>query len=318
MQKKMLFVYNPVSGKGEIRTWLSHILEEFARHNFLITVHPTQKAGDASRVVRETGRRYDVIVCSGGDGTLDEVVAGVMHGGFQVPVGYIPAGSTNDFASSLGLPKQMQNAAATICHGEVFNCDVGSLNEEYFIYVAAFGIFTEVSYQTNQDLKNVLGHVAYLMEGMRSLPNMKSVKIAYKSKEASGSGDFLYGMVTNSNSVGGFKGITGKDVTLNDGLFEVTLIKMPEYIWEWPVIANALLNHTPNDKLISFKTSKLEIEYLEKTGELAWTTDGEYGGSYRRAVIENSPKALQIIVDPEREAEESAGSVGEIRMPAGI
>ncbi len=317
MQKRMLFVYNPVSGKGAIRTWLSEILEEFVRHDMLITVRPTMKAGDAIQIVRETGRRYDLIVCSGGDGTLDEVVAGVMQGGFRVPVGYIPAGSTNDFAASLGLPKQMRDAASTIVNGEAFSCDVGTLNDKCFIYVAAFGVFTEVSYQTNQDLKNALGHVAYLMEGMRSLSSVKSVKIAYKSKEASGSGDFLYGMITNSNSVGGFKGITGKDVTLNDGLFEVTLIKMPEFIWEWPVIANALLNHLPNDKLISFKTSKLEIEYLEKTGELAWTTDGEYGGSYRKAVIENSQKALQIIVDKTPDETVSA-PIHEIRMPAGI
>ena len=292
-RKKMLFIYNPRAGKGTVRTMLSYILEEFARHDMDITVHPTLRARDAAETMRLEGRKYDLVVCSGGDGTLDEVVDGMMRGGFRMPVGYIPAGSTNDFAGSLGIPKQMSDAAASIAGGRLFSCDVGRLNDEYFIYVAAFGAFTEVSYSTSQDSKNALGHLAYVLEGMKSLPAIKNWKLRYESRERSGEGKFLYGMITNSNSVGGFKGITGTNVTLNDGLFEVTLIRDPENLLEWPAIVNALLNHVDDPNVITFKTSHVEF-YSDE--EIPWTTDGEFGGSYKITVLDNLPKALPIIL----------------------
>ena len=303
MQKrKMLFIYNPRAGKGEIRNSLSYILEEFAKQGMEMTVHPTTRAGDAQRTMKKMGTYYDLVVCSGGDGTLDEVVSGMMEGGFITPVGYIPAGSTNDFASSLGIPRQMKDAAAAIASGEIFTCDVGKLADHYFIYVAAFGAFTEVSYKTSQDMKNMLGHAAYLLEGVKSFPTIKSWKLSYESDEGSGEGEFLYGMVTNSNSVGGFKGITGNDVTLNDGLFEVTLIKNPDNITQWPLIANALLTQTPNEKIISFKTSRLLIRSEE---DLPWTADGEYGGTYREVVVENLPRAMRLILEKQPQLLES-------------
>ena len=302
-KRKMLFIYNPRAGKGAIRNSLSYILEEFAKHSMEIVVHPTTRAGDAMRTMKKHGSTYDLVVCSGGDGTLEEVVSGMLQGGFSTPVGYIPAGSTNDFASTLGIPRQMRQAAANIADGEVFNCDVGKLSDRYFIYVAAFGVFTEVSYKTSQDMKNVFGHMAYLLEGVRSLSALKSWVISYECEEASGEGVFLYGMITNSNSVGGFKGITGNDVTLNDGVFEVTLIKMPDNITQWPMIANALLTQTPNEKVISFKTSRLIIRSEE---ELPWTADGEYGGSYHEVVVENIPRALPIILEKQTRLLETA------------
>ena len=289
----MLFVYNPRAGKGEIRSSLSYILEEFSRHDIEMTVHPTTRAGDAADTVQYYGKEYDLIVCSGGDGTLDEVVTGMMLGRFRTPVGYIPAGSTNDFASSLGIPRQMRLAAAAIAGGKTYSCDVGRLNDKFFIYVAAFGAFTDVSYKTSQDMKNAIGHAAYLLEGVRSFSTLKSFTIHYSSTEASGQGEFLYGMITNSNSVGGFKGITGNDITLNDGLFEVTLIKMPDNLIDWPAIINALLTGTPHDKVISFKTSGLTITSDE---EVPWTTDGEYGGTHTHVVMENLQRALPIIL----------------------
>ena len=291
--RKMLFIYNPRAGRGTIRNSLSYILEEFSRHDLDITVHPTIGPEDAIKVTKERGGEFDLIVCSGGDGTMDEVVTGMMQGKFKVPVGYIPAGSTNDFASSLGIPTQMRKAAAAIANGSVYSCDVGKLNKQYFIYVAAFGVFADVSYKTSQDMKNMLGHMAYLLEGMRALSAIKSWHITFTSKEQSGEGDFIYGMITNSNSVGGFKGITGNDVTMNDGLFEVTLIRMPENIVEWPVIITALTTGGTHEKIISFKTSKLTVESTEA---LPWTTDGEYGGTYEKAVMRNVPRALPIIL----------------------
>jgi len=293
--RHMLFIYNPRAGKGLIRSHLSDILEEFTRHDLVVTVHPTMDQKDALHTMRDYGRRYDMVVCSGGDGTLDEVVTGMMRGGFRTPVGYIPAGSTNDFASSLGIPRQMRQAAASISEGSVFSCDVGRINQDhYFVYVAAFGVFTEVSYKTDQDMKNMLGHLAYLLEGARSLSAIRSWDLTFESEEMSGSGSFILGMVTNSNSVGGFKGITGNDVTLNDGVFEVTLIRMPEnIIIEWPAILNALINNEPNVNVITFKTSELKI--TSQTA-IPWTTDGEYGGEYTECVIRNMPRALPIIL----------------------
>ena len=226
------------------------------------------------------------------------MVTGMMEGEFRTPIGYIPAGSTNDFASSLDIPKEMRKAAAAIAHGQVFSCDVGRLNDNYFIYVAAFGVFTEVSYKTSQEWKNAIGHLAYLLEGVKSLSTLKSWKLEYRSAERSGKGEFLYGMITNSNSVGGFKGITGQDVTLNDGMFEVTLIEMPPTFVEWPAIINALMTGKHHDRVVTFKTSRVEF-YSEV--EVPWTRDGEYGGAYTHAVIENIHRALPLVLGKQPE-----------------
>lgn len=298
--KRILFIYNPKAGKGLIRGQLSYVLEELGKgEGTELVVHPTRAVQDAARITQERGRQFDLIVCSGGDGTLDEVVTGMQRGGFVRRLGYIPAGSTNDFANSLGIPKNMRRAARSILHGTVYPCDVGRFNEDYFVYVAAFGVFTDVSYKTSQDWKNMLGHLAYILEGVKSLSDLKSWNMRYESEECSGSGDFVYGMITNSNSVGGLKGITGRDVTLNDGVFEVTLIRMPDNFVEWPAMINALLTGKENRFILSFKTAKVEF-FSEES--VSWTRDGEYGGSHYHAVIENLPKGLPIIV-PENQEE---------------
>ena len=291
--KKLLFIYNPRAGRGTVRESLPDIVETFSANNMEVIVHPTRRAKDATETVEERGREYDLIVCSGGDGTLDEVVTGMMQGGFSVPIGYIPAGSTNDYAASVGIPSDFEEAARGIVSGSVCPMDVGKLGSDYFIYVAAFGAFTDVSYKTSQQSKNMLGHLAYLIEGMKSLPSIKGWKMSYQSDEISGEGEFLYGMITNSNSVGGFKGITGKDISLDDGLFEVTLITVTDNLLELPAIAGALLNKDPNPHIITFKTSHLEFESDEL---VPWTTDGEYGGSYRSVTVENVHSALPLII----------------------
>lgn len=298
--KRLLFIYNPHAGKGLIRSSLSYILEEFAMYGYEVVVHPTSGSMDAARTVEECGDSFDLIVCGGGDGTLDEVVSGMQTGRFMRPLGYIPAGSTNDYASSLGLPKKMSSAARAIMNGSVFSCDIGRMNDSYFVYVAAFGAFANVSYDTPQDMKNMLGHLAYIVRGAQSLPGLKSYHMHYESAESSGTGDFLFGMITNSNSVGGFEGITGPDVTLNDGVFEVTLILMPALLAvEWAPLLTALVNGTENKHLITFKTSRLEL-WFDQT--VSWTRDGEYGGDHRHLVIENIPEALPIIL-PNQERE---------------
>ena len=229
------------------------------------------------------------------DGTLDEVVSGMMYSSEKLPIGYVPAGSTNDFASSLGIPGRMKAAASSIVNGRRFSCDVGAFNEDYFIYIAAFGLFTEVSYATRQDMKNVLGqHGFYLLEGVKSLSNIKAYDLKVESEDFSVEGSFLYGMVTNSVSVGGFKNITGKNVQLDDGEFEVTLIKKPNTAMEVNQIMSALVNRDiSTESMYCFKTKALTI--TSKEG-VAWTLDGEYGGIHNKVEIRNEKQALQIIV----------------------
>ena len=166
---KLFFVYNPHSGVGRIRSQLSDIIEIMIQAGYEVSVHPTQAAGDATVVTAERAVGYDLVVCCGGDGTLDETVTGLMESGCQVPLGYIPAGSTNDFAASLDLPKNMKKAAQVAVNGTDFSCDVGCFGEKHFVYIAAFGLFTDVSYQTKQELKNVFGHVAYILEGAKRI-----------------------------------------------------------------------------------------------------------------------------------------------------
>ena len=208
--KKMLFLFNPRSGKEQIKSHLLRILDIFSKAGYDIHVHVTQCQLDARKTVEHLGKNVDVIVCSGGDGTLDEVVTGMIRSGFRTPIGYIPAGSTNDFGGSLGLPKNMVHAAETIVKGNDFACDVGSFNQDVFVYIAAFGLFTDVSYETGQDMKNVLGHMAYLLEGMKRLPTIRSYPMRVTYDDTTIVDDFIFGMITNSVSVGGFKRITGK------------------------------------------------------------------------------------------------------------
>ena len=296
--KRILFVYNPKAGKAKIRNKLSDIIDVFARSGYSIVVHPTQGQGDAREVVknREKGA-YDLIVCSGGDGTLDEVVAGMMQTQEHLPVGYIPAGSTNDFAKSLGISSNMVAAAETIVKGRVFSCDIGRFNEGLFVYVAAFGMFTEVSYATDQQMKNMLGHMAYLLEGVKSLSTIKSYVMRIESEEEIIEGDFIFGMVTNSISVGGFKNITGKDVELDDGKFEVLLVKRPvTYVELDNTVASLVVPKFDAQCIQYLKTSCLRIYSKEK---ISWTLDGEFGGEHKEVVIENLQKVLPIIVKGE-------------------
>ena len=167
MKKKLLFIYNAYAGKGKIREVLADILEIFAKAGYQTTVSPTLKQSDAVEIVETMGKDYELIVCSGGDGTLDEVVTGHAKANLEIPIGYIPAGSTNDYANSLCLPKNMVEAAKIAVSGQLGKCDMGLLDESVFVYIAAFGAFTDVSYETPQEIKNVLGHAAYILEGMK-------------------------------------------------------------------------------------------------------------------------------------------------------
>ena len=253
-KKTLLFIFNPFSGKAQIKNQLMDIVDTMVKAGYEVTIYPTQAPEDAIHKVEVDAEKYDLVVCSGGDGTLDEVVSGIMHKGLTVPLGYIPAGSTNDFATSLGIPKDMVKAADAAVNGRTFPCDIGAFNNDYFVYVAAFGLFTEVSYKTSQEWKNVLGHAAYILEGMRSLHDIPSFTMQVEYNNVRIQDEFIYGMISNSTSVGGFKGMTGKDVLLDDGVFEVTLIKKPRNPIELNEIIASLINLVDDtDMIYSFK-----------------------------------------------------------------
>lgn len=294
MSKKLLFVFNPKSGKGLIKNYLVDIVDTMVKADYEVTVYTTQAQGDAIQKVEKEAAKYDLVVCSGGDGTLDEVVTGMNRSEAERPIGYIPAGSTNDFANSLGIPKDMVKAAYTAVHGKEFPCDVGYFNGDTFVYVAAFGLFTEVSYQTPQHWKNILGHAAYILEGAKRLHDIPSYVMKVEHDGEVFIDKFIFGMVTNSISVGGFRGMTGEDVKLDDGVFEVTLIKSPQTPLELNEILASLTKLIDDTDLIySFKTSELRITTEEK---VAWTLDGEFGGEHEELVIKNLKQKIQIMV----------------------
>ena len=293
--KRTLFVYNPRAGKGTVVKNLHEIVDAFAKADYPVTVYPTQAKGDACKLVEERDAElYDLIVCSGGDGTLREVVNGLIKSGNSTPVGYIPAGSTNDFARSLGLSDDIREATDTIIRGTPFLCDAGKFNGENFVYVAAFGLFTDVSYATNQQWKNIFGHVAYILEGVKSLSSIQSYEVQIECDEGTMKGNYIYGMVTNSLSVGGFKNITGKNVSFDDGKFEVILIRRPATFAELNDIVMSLLRQSFDAVCIqSFETSYLKIKSRD---EVNWTLDGEFGGTYTDVEIKNVQKAFPIMV----------------------
>lgn len=292
----MLFIYNPNAGTGLLKPKLSEVLDIFVKGGYEVTVYPTQRYHDAlSKTISYTDD-YDIVVCSGGDGTLDEVVTGMAQREKQVPIGYIPAGTTNDFANSLHISKDMLEAADTAANGVPFPCDVGIFNDDFFVYIAAFGLFTDVSYETKQSMKNVLGHLAYVLEGTKRIFNIPSYHIKVTHDGETLEDDFVFGMVTNSRSVGGFKGIIGKNVVFDDGEFEVTLIKTPKNPIELnEIIGSLVIKQIDSAHMYSFRTGSIKFESVE---EIPWTLDGEFGGEHDEVVIKNRKQGLKIMVAP--------------------
>ena len=283
--KKLMFVYNPVSGKMDVSRNLSEIVEVFSK-DYLVEIHATCEKGDGYKyIVNNLDGSYECLVCAGGDGTLSEAVSALIDKNIDMPLGYIPSGSTNDFARSIGIPDKMKEAAQAIVSGESRRYDAGRFNESCFIYVAAFGLFTEVSYKTDQDLKNVLGHAAYIVSGIRDLDLNKSYAMKVINGEDVYEGNFIFGMVTNSLSIGGIKNITGRDTKLDDGLFEVTLVRQVNNINDLnDIVSYFILGDRECEAVIHFTASRLEIISEQ---EVDWTLDGEYGGNIKEAVIEN-------------------------------
>ena len=292
--EKLLFIFNPHAGKGAIRGHLPGVLDAFTKAGYLATAYPTQSKGDATRIAAELGSQYDRVVCCGGDGTLSETIAGLLTVKNPPALGYLPAGTTNDFSHNLHLPKNLEDAAVTAVTGPMRWCDVGSFNQRTFIYVAAFGMFTDVSYDTPQEFKNTFGHLAYLLNGVTRLGSVKSYPLTITHDEGSLEGEFIYGMVSNTVSVGGFKGLPSSMVSLDDGLFEVLLVRKPKSLPELQSIATTLLQQKTVDggAIIALHTSHLQVTAQEP---LPWTLDGEYGGDPLIAEIVNNRQAINLV-----------------------
>ena len=294
--KRMLFLYNPTAGKGAAASHLSAMVDIFTKAGWLVAVYPTQEKKDTTRVVRELGSYYDRVVCCGGDGTLSETAAGLLELSRPPLLGYIPTGSTNDCAATLHIPRSYKKAAE-LAAGEqgALRWDIGTLNRQPFVYVAAFGAFTEVAYDTPQDLKNTFGHLAYIMAGIASIPSITPYRLKVEYDGQTLEDDFFYGMVCNTDSVAGMKNLPTDRIDLDDGLFEVILVKKPMNIGEIGAGLQALLRPGAVEEgsaLLSFHASRLKF-VSEKP--IPWTIDGEYGGSHEVSEVENHRQALAIL-----------------------
>jgi len=295
--KKLFLVMNPCSGKKRANKVLAEIIDVFNRADYEVTAYMTAARGDATRAAAERAADFDRIICIGGDGTLNEVIAGLHEVGQQTPIGYIPAGSTNDFASSLGLPKDLLDAARLAATGEPRKLDIGSFNGRCFSYVASFGAFTRTSYATPQGMKNALGHVAYLLAGAKELTSIRSTHMRFVLADGTSfEDDYIFGAISNSTSVAGLLTLSPDLVDLNDGLFELLLIRKPHSLLELSDCVLALTTqeyHTPMLTMVS--TGRVEIDC---PSELDWTLDGEYAAGQAHCVVENLHDAIRVIVRP--------------------
>lgn len=294
--KKMLFFINPNAGHSGIRPNLLKILEIFCGNGYDVRVHTTQGPREITRMIAAEGERYDLIVSSGGDGTLNETIAGLVRLAHPPVLGYIPAGTVNDVASSLGLSLDPVQAARDIVFGEETPLDAGRFNGRAFTYVAAFGAFTRVSYATPQESKRTLGRLAYLMEGVKSLGEIKPIHARVTAGGRSAEGDYILGLVCSTKSVGGFrakKQVREMEISLNDGLFEVVFVREIRNLLELnDAAAQALrLDFTDTERFLAFQAPQVHVEFDADT---AWTLDGEDGGSCTVAEIENLHQVIRV------------------------
>lgn len=292
--KKLFFVFNPYAGMRKANKHLADILSVFCKAGFDVTVHITQGQGDAKEEVCRRAKEMDLVVCCGGDGTFNETVAGVMASGTDVPVGYIPAGSTNDFASSLGLSIDPVKAAKRIVAGKQEAFDVGAFNGRFFTYVASFGAFTKTSYTTPQDVKNALGHTAYILGGIQELSQLRNkVHLKLELDGEPLEDDFIFGAICNSTSVGGILTLDPKQVDMGDGLFEVLLVRFPKDLVEVTECIQAVQKQTYNCKMMTFRNAK-NIRIIADPN-MAWTLDGEMEPGSEKIEVNNLHHAFRLV-----------------------
>ena len=310
--KKMLLISNPRSGHGAINIYMPEVLRVFEESDYFISLYRMRRSGDACEIAEQEGPNVDLLVCAGGDGTLNSVISGVMQiePEKRPDIGFIPTGSTNDTRNSYKLPVNIVKAAEVAVTGEPFAVDIGQCGDRYFSYVASFGELSAVSAFTSQVAKNLLGRGAYIAEGLKALLKMESnyIRVSYDDNVLEG--DYFLGMVTNSHSVGGFEGIAGKNVDLQDGLFEVTLVKKPADITEFSKEVQSMFmtanveDDTAGGLITRFKASRV---LFESEDNVQWVVDGEDAGRHQKIEVINHPRAVNIISGfmPEEEGNET-------------
>ena len=293
MSKRLLLILNPISGKKTGKRHLSDVVEQFCRADYIPIVFVTTGRGEARQLVATHGGDADLVVCLGGDGTFNEVVAGLQEGGHTTPIGYIPCGSTNDFASSIGLAKTIPAATAAILEGTPHTYDVGAFGERYFSYVASFGIFSRTSYATSQDVKNALGHLAYVLEGVKELSNIHPWHVRFEVDGQTVEGDYIFGAVSNATSVGGVLTLDPQTVDMNDGLLELLLVKMPRTAVELSECIRALVEQKYDTDAITFMSGSDFTVFADPAME--WSLDGEWGSGADEVHVRNLRDAIRLI-----------------------
>lgn len=291
--KKMLFVMNPFAGLRRANRHLTDILLTFNQAGYEVITHMTLGQGDATQVVERHGKDMDLVVCCGGDGTLNETITGLLRAGADTPIGYIPAGSTNDFAASLNLSTNILKAAQEAVEGEPVRYDVGKFGDRYFSYVASFGAFTKSSYTTPQNIKNALGHTAYVLSGITELSQIRNEHIRMEIDGQVVEDDFLFGAICNSTSVGGILTLDPKMVDMGDGLFEILLIRAPQSLAEISECIQALQSQQYNCAMITFRSARKVRIYANP--DMPWTLDGEKEDGHEMVDVENLHHAVRLI-----------------------
>lgn len=298
--KKMLFVMNPYSGMRRAARYVVDIISMFNRAGFEVITHMTAGQGDAEDVVRRTASQVELVVCCGGDGTFNETISGILKSGADVPVGYIPAGSTNDFATSLKLPTNILQAAQDILEGEPVSYDVGKFGERYFSYVASFGAFTKASYMTPQSIKNALGHTAYVLEGINELSQLRKEHVRLEIDGQVVEDDFLFGAISNSTSVGGILTLDPKQVDMADGKLEILLVRSPTDLLEISECIMAVQTQKYNCAMITFRSAEKIKIYADPL--MPWTLDGEREEGHAHVDVENVHHAIRLIQRVKKDA----------------
>ena len=270
------------------------IIRLFHDYGYRCETYITGARGDATQFLVDSEDRYDLVVCAGGDGTLNETIAGVLAAGMDVPLGYIPCGTTNDYASSIGLSGDVLQAAQDIMEGTPRGFDVGSFNGRYFVYTATCGAFARASYTTPQAVKNVLGHFAYVLEGVRDLTTIQPIKLRVETEESVFEDEFIFCSITNSTSVGGILKLDTQLVALNDGKFEVTLVRNPTNPAQLSsILVGLTTQNVPNDMIHFFSASNIHVEF---DAPVEWTLDGEREPATNAVILENLHSAVRIVV----------------------
>jgi len=292
--KKMLFIMNPYAGMRKANRYLADIISIFNRADYEVTTYMTAAPGDCIHAVSQRVKDVDLVVCAGGDGTFNETVTGILRSGIDVPVGYIPAGSTNDFAASLKLSTNILQAARDIVEGTAQRFDVGSFGERNFSYVASFGAFTRASYATPQSVKNALGHVAYILSGISELTQIKSHRMRFELPDGRYIEDkFIFGAVSNSTSVGGVLTLDPRLVDLSDGQFELLLIRAPKDLVELTDCIMALQRQTYNCAMLTL--TRVEQVKILTDEQINWTLDGECEPGKPEIHVRCLHQAVQIL-----------------------